>query len=169
MPVAPSNKETSGFTYDGVRAGRNIKAGLSRRAAFTRPLPLEDVAFFIKHIDNDTVEYQCDPTDKSSLRGFVSIVLAAALILLIGYGPRAWVRQSGYRTVELSRQVKALKMMQDQLTVRQGRLGNLRRVAELAAKEGFVEPGPEDYAWQDQTIPPANANNALAQLLLEGD
>ncbi len=168
-PEAPSNKQVNGFTYDGVRAGRNIRAGLSRRAACTRPLPLEDVAFFIKQIDNDRVEYRYDPADKRSLRGFVGFGLAAALILLIGYGPRAWVRQSGYRTAALSRQVEELKMVQGQLTVRQGQLGDLRRVADLAAKEGFVEPKPEDYAWQDRTVPPANADNALAQLLMEGD
>lgn len=168
-PAAPSNKKVDGFTYDGVRAGRNIRAGLSRQAGFTQPLPLEDVAFFVKRIDNDEVEYRCDPADKRSLLGFVSLGLAAALILLIGYGPRAWIRQSGYRTAELNRQVKELTMVQRQLTVRRGQLAHPQRVKELAAQQGFVEPSPEDYFWQDRTVPPANPGNALAQLLTEGD
>ena len=168
-PEAPSNKWAGGFTYDGVRAGRNIRAGLSRRAGATRPLPLEEVAFFVKQIDNDKVAYRSDPADKRSLRGFVSLGLAAALTLLIGYGPRAWIRQSGYRTAELNRQVRELTMVQRQLTVRRGQLAHPQRVKELAAQEGFIEPRSEDYLWQDRTLPPASMDNALAQLLTEGD
>ncbi len=168
-PEAPLKKQVDGFTYDGVRAGRKIRAGLSRRAAFTRPLPLEEVAFFVKRIDNDKVQYRYDPVDKRSLRSCLCLGVAAALTLLIGYGPRAWTRQSGYRAAELSRQIEELKMVQGQLTVRQGQLGDLRRVAELAAREGFVEPKPEDYTWQDRTVPPENTDNALAQLLVGGD
>jgi hypothetical protein len=169
MPEAPSAKQVSGFTYDGVRAGRKLRAGLSRRAACTRPLPLEDVVFFIKNIDNYAVEYRYDPTDKRSLRRLVGCGLAVALTLLLAFGPRAWVRQSGYRTAELSRQIEELRIVQDHLTVRQGQLADLRRVADLAAKDGFVEPRPGDYAWQDRTVPPVNPDNALAQLIAEGN
>ena len=168
-PEAPSTLQVSGFTYDGVRAGRKLRAGLSRRAACTRPLPLEDVAFFIKDIENDAVEHRYDPSDERSLRGLLGCGLAVALALVILFGPRAWVRHSGYRAAELSRQIEELQVVQDQLTVRQGQLGDLRRVADLAAKDGFIEPRPGDYAWQDRTVPPASPDNALALLLLEGN
>ncbi len=168
-PEVPSNIEVRGFTYDGVRAGRKLRAGLSRRAASTRPLPLEDVAFFIKDIENNGVEHRYDPSDERSLRGLLGCGLVLALTLLMLFGPRAWVRHSGYRAAELSRQIEELQVVQDQLTVRQGQMGDLRRVADLASKDGFIEPRPGDYAWQDRTVPPANPDNALALLLAEGD
>ena len=68
---------------------------------------------------------------------------------------------------KLSQQIEQLRVVQDQLTVRQGQLGDLRRVAELAALEGFREPAPGEVEWQDRTVPPAEPNNALAQLLAE--
>lgn len=168
-PETLLKKHVGGFIYDGVRAGQKLRAGLSRRAVCTRPLPLEDVAFFIKPISNDTVEHHCDPSDRRSLRGFLGFGLVLTLTLLLAYGPRAWIRQSGYRTAGLNRQIEELKIVQDQLTVRQGQLGDLRRVAELASLEGFSEPKPEDYTWQERTVPAANPDNALAQLLVEGE
>jgi hypothetical protein len=39
------------FLYDGVAAGREVRAGLARRSASVRPLPMEDLCFFVKPID----------------------------------------------------------------------------------------------------------------------
>ena len=50
----------SGFTYDGVRAGRAIRTGLSRRSAASRPLPMEQVCLYVKAIDNSGVRRRTD-------------------------------------------------------------------------------------------------------------
>lgn len=157
----------AGFVYDGVCAGRAVRAGLSRRPAGGRPLPMEDVAFFVKDIDNSGLRRQADP---SARRGWSRMIAGGGLVLLfmiLCFGPRAWLRHSGYRQATLIEQRDELLKQQRTLQVSHERLTDLRRVGELAQAQGLAAPGPDRIAWQDLTIEPVDDDRALAQTFLE--
>ena len=157
----------AGFVYDGVAAGRAVRAGLSRRSAGGRPLPMEGVAFFCKEIDNSGLRRDADPAARS---GWVRMISTGAVLLLIAiacFGPRAWLRHSGYRQASLIEQRDELLKTQRQLLVSHEQLTDLRRVEQMAATQGLEAPGPERVAWQDLTIEPVDSDRALAQSFLE--
>lgn len=137
-----------GFVYDGVRCGRALRAGLSRRSAFGQPLPMEELGLYVKSVDNAGVRRRSAPEGKkhwTRMVGVSSLLLAA---LAFGYGPRAWLRQSGYRIAEMTEKRQALVENQDHLRVRHARLSGLDRVGELAAQRGLIAPAVENYTWQ---------------------
>jgi hypothetical protein len=153
-----------GFVYDGVRAGRAIRAGLSRRPASSRPLPMEEVALFVKSIDNSQLRRKPDPKGKTAWRQWVGVGCLVFFTLVAGYGPRAWLRHAGYRQAQQEGRYQALFEINRQLKVRESMLTDLRRVAELASARGLTAPPPERFAWQDRTIPPADGAGVLAQV-----
>lgn len=63
VPPGPREPRARGFVYDGVRVGRAMRAGLSRRSASSRPLPMEDVSFYIKSSSASQLRRRCDPGD----------------------------------------------------------------------------------------------------------
>lgn len=168
-PVAIPTHSPSprGFVYDGVRAGPAVRAGLSRRQTASRPLPMEEVALFIKDIDNSLVRRKPDPRGKSAWLRFVVSGAMILMVVLLSSGPRAWLRHSGYRQAEMERDYQQLLEFNQQLKVRQAMLSDLQRISVLAAEQGFVEPPTDQFEWQDRTINP-DANSALAENNLGG-
>jgi len=153
---------SSGFTFDGVRAGRAIRAGLSRRSAATSPMPMENVYFHVKGLDNSKRRRRIDPAEKSALSRYVIGGFVAVVVVLAAFGPRAALRQSGYRIEQLSKQQQSLKEINHQLTMRQAVLSDVRRVTALAEARGLATPPPERYAWQNRTITPLTGSSELA-------
>jgi hypothetical protein len=158
--VAPDRERP--FVYDGVRAGRALRAGLSKRAAFSRPLPMEDVYFHIKELDNRDIRRQSDPADKTAWARFVGAGLLGLTLVILTFAPRPLLRHSGYRLENLQQRHQALASIQGQLMVRQEMLSDLRRVATLAGKQGLSQTPPERFAWQNQTTPPLSGTGELA-------
>ena len=152
-----------GFTFDGVRAGRAVRAGLSRRPAAASPMPMEDVYFHVKELDNSKCRRRADPAEKSALRRYVIGGFVAVVFVLAAFGPRAVLRQSGYRLERLSKQHQSLKEINHQLTMRQAVLSDVRRVTALAEARGLAAPPPERYAWQNRTITPLAGRSELAR------
>ena len=151
-----------GFTFDGVRAGRAIRAGLSRRLAAASPMPMEDVYFHVKVLDNSKRRRRIDPAEKSAWLRYVIGGFVAVVVVLAAFGPRAALRQSGYRLEQLSKQHQSLKEINHQLTMRQAMLSDVRRVTALAEAKGLAAPPPERYAWQNRTITPLMGRSELA-------
>ena len=151
----------SGFTYDGVRAGRAIRAGLSRRSAASRPLPMEQVCLYVKSIDNSGVRRRTDVAEKRIWTKVVALGFLLVGLVLLAYGPRSGVRQSGYRLEDLEKQKQALLEVNRQLRVRQAMLSDLKRVSKLAAERGFRAPPPDRFDWQNRTISPAEGGGEL--------
>ncbi len=151
-----------GFTFDGVRAGRAIRAGLSRRLAAASPMPMEDVYFHVKGLDNSKRRRRIDPAEKSAWRRYVIGGFVAVVVVLAAFGPRAALRQSGYRLEQLSKRHQSLKEINHQLTMRQAMLSDVRRVTALAEAKGLAAPPPERYAWQNRTITPLMGRSELA-------
>jgi len=137
-----------GFVYDGVRCGRALRAGLSRRSAFGQPLPMEELGLYVKSVDNAGVRRRSAPEGKKYWSRMVGVSSLLLVVLAFGYGPRAWLRQSGYRIAEMTEKRQALVENQDHLRVRHARLSGLDRVGELAAQQGLIAPAVENYTWQ---------------------
>ncbi len=138
-----------GFVYDGVRCGRALRAGLSRRSAFGQPLPMEELGLYVKNVDNAGVRRRSAPEGKKYWSRTVGAGGLMLVVLAFGFGPRAWLRQSGYRIAEMTEKRQALVENQDHLRVRHARLSGLDRVSELAAAQGLIAPAVENYTWQD--------------------
>lgn len=157
-----------GFVYDGARCGRALRAGLSRRSAFGRPLPMEEVGLHVKRIDNSGVRRRSNPEGKREWSRKVRLGALLLLIFAVGYGPRAWLRQSGYRIAEMTQTRQKLIENQDHLRVRQARLSGLDRIGELAAERGLVAPSVENYTWQGRGMAEEPTDQELAEAFLGG-
>lgn len=155
-----SSLPASGFVYDGVRAGRAVRAGLSRRSAGSRPLPMEEIAFFVKDVNNSGLRRASDPADRNAWARMVAIGCLLLLTAVLCFGPRAWLRHSSYRQNELAEQREELLRTRQQLLVKHAQLTHLDRVTDLAAAQGFTKPALENYFWQKPT---AADDSALAR------
>jgi hypothetical protein len=163
------DESARGFVYDGVRCGRALRAGLSRRSAFGRPLPMEELGLYVKEIDNSGVSRRSSVERKIEWRRMVGFAGVLLVIVALGSGPRALLRQSGFRVDELAAQRQELIEKQDQLRVVQAQLSGLDRVGELAAARGFVAPSVENYTWQDRGISAEPSDNEFAGAYMGSD
>lgn len=150
------------FVYDGAAVGRAARAGLSRRPVSSRPLPMENVYFHVKKLDNSNLRRRSDPKDKVVWSRLVVGGMLGLVMMILTFAPRPLLRQSGYRLEKLSEKHEALVEIQDQLRVRQARLSDLRRVVDLAGRQGLEQTPPERFAWQNRTIPPVSQEDELA-------
>jgi hypothetical protein len=139
---------STGFVYDGAAAGRALRAGLSRRFARALPLPMEEVLLYVKSIEGQHVRRAADPADKRAWRRMVGYGALAVLVLVITFGPRAWLRHSSYRQAELIEKRTELREIQDHLRVRHAQVSDLRRVMARAATAGLQAPTTDRYVWQ---------------------
>jgi hypothetical protein len=158
-----SYRRTRGFVYDGARAGRALRAGLSQRTAASRPLPMEEVCLYVKDIDNSQTRRQADPSDRRAWLRLVALGFVAVILTLATHAPHTLLRQSGYRLEKLHEQYQAIAEINEQLRVRHAMMSDPRRITELAAKSGLTDTPPERFAWQDRTVPPVGEAGEVAQ------
>jgi hypothetical protein len=123
---------------------------------------MEDVYFFIKELDNTHIRRQSDPADKAMWARLVGAGLLGLMLVIVTFAPRPLLRHSGYRLETLHQRHQALASIQGQLMVRQEMLSDLRRVAELAGRQGLSQTPPDRFAWQNQTTPPVSREGELA-------
>ena len=142
----------TGFVYDGAQAGRALRAGLSRRFARTLPLPMEEVLLYVKTIEGQHVRRSADPADKRAWRRMVGYGALGVLVLVMAFGPRAWLRHSSYRQAELLEKRTQLHEIQDHLRVRHAQVSDLRRVMARAASAGLQAPATDRYVWQSTPL-----------------
>ena len=160
----PTNSSASaGFVYDGVLAGRDVRAGLSRRSAAVAALPMEDICFYVKEIDNSRLRRKVDPADKRMMGRLIVLGIIVVVFCLTSFGPVAAKRQSGYRLQSLNNQYQKLRMVNSQLKDHQAKLSNVQRVQKLAKARGLAAAPPERYAWQDHAITPSSGGSELAR------
>ena len=141
----------------GWRDPRTVETALGRAEGGARgaepgrgsamPVEIGGAVIYQKRFDNGDVHYRHDPRDRASLRWHVSVGLFVALMLLLAFGPRLWVRHSGYRQAELTAKVNRLVAVRDQLKYEKGRREGLARVAELAQELGLRQTEENSYMW----------------------
>ncbi len=128
---------------------------------------MEDVALFVKDFDNSGLRRAADPSARRAWARMIAVCGLLLLIVMACFGPRAWLRHSGYRQAELAAERQEMDGLQRQLQVRHERLSDLRRVARMASARGLVTPGAESVAWQNLTIPPDGDEGVLAGSFVE--
>jgi hypothetical protein len=128
---------------------------------------MEEVTLFVKNIDNSQVRRKADPRGKAAWLRFVVSGTMILLALLVSSGPRAWLRHSGYRQADMEKEYQALLEINRQLKVRQAMLSDPQRISVLAAAEGFVEPPPDQFDWQDGAGAPAESSEMAANRVVE--
>ena len=109
---------------------------------------MEELGLYVKNVDNSGVRRRSAPEGKKFWGRSVAVSGVLLVVLAFGFGPRAWLRQSGYRIAEMTEKRQALVENQDHLRVRHARLSGLDRVGELAAQQGLIAPAVENYTWQ---------------------
>ena len=161
VPVRP-DAEIQEFYYDGVAAGREVRAGLSRRSAATRPLPMEDICFFVKAIDNSRLVRVVDPHSRRECLGFIACVTAVFFLALLYIGPGVAILRTGYRVEDLKKEHETLAESSRQLQVKEAALRDPQRIYSIASgRLGLAAPAPEQVVW-----PEANGNSPSARELL---
>ena len=115
---------------------------------------MEQVCLYVKSIDNSGVRRRTDVAEKRIWTKVVALGFLTVGLVLLAYGPRSGIRQSGYRLEKLEKQKQALLEINRQLRVRQAMLSDLKRVSKLAADRGFSAPPPDRFDWQNRTISP---------------
>lgn len=130
------------------------------------PIGIEGTMLYQKSIDNSTVHYKHDPSDRDALRRYVSLALFVVLMVCAFSAPRIWVRHSGYRQAELNQKIEQLAVVRDRLKVTKGRLEDLRRVAVFAELIGLQETEESNYTWFAPSETGAAGRPEVAQLLV---
>lgn len=108
-----------------------------------RPLPAEDVYFFIKKIDNGRVVREADPAArkrawKAGLKGF-----AAASVMILFLAPRALDMVTGYRIHMLAREHERLVNDKAVIELQEAQLRSPDRLEQLARELHLVNPDPK--------------------------
>jgi len=142
------SSRSDGFVYDGVRAGRALRAGLSRRSAYGRALPMEEVCFYVKRIDNSQLRRPSDPKDRRNWARTIAGGLALLFLATVCFGPRVWLRNNGYQLAALNEQREELTEIERHLRVRHAQLSDLRRVSIVASSMGLESPEASRYTWE---------------------
>lgn len=153
-----------GFYYDGVAAGRGVRAGLSRRAASTRPLPMEELCFFAKSIDNSRLVRVVDPGSKRECLGLTLAVGAACLMALLLAAPYLAMLRSGYRMEDAKKEHQALAETNRQLQVKEAELRDPQRIFRIAVGQlGMRAPRAEQVSWAESDRTPRDPGRLLAR------
>ncbi len=143
-----SSKET-GFYYDGVMAGREVRAGLSRRPAASRPLPMEEICFFVKPVDNSRLVRVLDPGSRwewAKVGGAVAAVFVMALLYVLPY---LFMLRAGYRIEDSKKQHQELVEAGRRLQVDQAALRDPVRIARQARALGMRPPTSAQVSYAD--------------------
>ena len=154
--------ERASFLYDGVAAGREVRAGLARRSAACRPLPMEDLCFFVKPIDNSRLVRLMDPHSKWEL---VKMLAGGLFVFVLALGylvPYLSVLRTGYRIEDLKKDNEDLVERGRALQVQEARLKNPKRIDQMARGLGLRKPTADQVVWADG-VAPANPSELVAQ------
>ena len=155
--------EAETFFYDGVAAGREVRAGLSRRSAATRPLPMEEICFFVKSIDNSRLIRVVDPGSRRECFGLIAFLGAVFCLALFYVGPDLAMLRTGYRIEDLKRQHEAMVESNRRLQVSEAALRNPQRIYSIARRNlGLNDPGPEQVVWPEGNSAEPGGSELLA-------
>jgi hypothetical protein len=138
QPVAPAGGE----------------AWASGRDAFQlRPLPSEDVYFYIKKIDNSRVVREADPAAfrRACRAGLKGAAVAALLICLLM--PRAFEMVAGYRIHALAAEHARLVNQRAIVNLEEAQLRSPDRLQQLARDLHLVTPDPQKVVMLNNAKP----------------
>lgn len=108
-----------------------------------RPLPNEDIYFYVKRIDNSRVLRQADPAANArgwKILGGASLTATLLICLLL---PNAYGLMAGYQMSSLQQENQRLITEQARLDLEEARLMSSQRLQEIANQHLLQSPRPE--------------------------
>jgi hypothetical protein len=127
------------------RAGQSevaARAAASIAGCRLRPLPNEDVYFFVKRIDNSRVLRQADPAAAGRCWRLAMAGVATAAVIVCVLAPNVYGLLAGRQIEALRAEQQKLKTERVALDLVEARLLSPERLQELAGKRDFVNPDP---------------------------
>ncbi len=129
----------------GERAETQARRAARQRAEVgrLRPFPNDDVHLFVKKIDNSRVVRADDPEAGKVCWRTVGGAGAAAALVIGMLLPAGYNLVAGYQIEDLRREQVRLQAQQSSLEVEEERLASPARLADLARKQQFLDPQPD--------------------------
>lgn len=112
-----------------------------------RPLPNEDVYFFVKRIDNSRVVREADPRARATSWKFLAGACTAAALLIGTLLPSAYGLLASHQLHSLQVENQRLVTERATLELEEARLLSPGRLEELAKMQKFVDPTPEKVVY----------------------
>jgi hypothetical protein len=112
-----------------------------------RPLPNEDVYFFVKRIDNSRVVREANPRENATGWKFLGGACAAAALLIGTLLPSAYGLLASHQLHSLQVENQRLITERATLELDEARLLSPERLEELARMQKFVDPTPEKVVY----------------------
>jgi hypothetical protein len=134
------------FMEAGAEARSEQQTRVVRVAAesyLLRPLPNDDVYFFVKRIDNSRVVRKADPKARKQswkARGASCLAAAGLIATLL---PSAYGLMANYQLHQLRQEHERLMGEQSRLELQEATLVSPERLQRLAKDEGFTDPTPD--------------------------
>ncbi|HEX8984351.1 MAG TPA: hypothetical protein VF767_02930 [Bryobacteraceae bacterium] len=108
-----------------------------------RPLPSEDVYFYLKKIDNSRIVREADPVARKRAWKAGAKGLAAASLLILLLMPKALGMVAGYHVHKLAQEHEQLLNERSALALEEARLVSPERLEQLARELKLVNPDPK--------------------------
>ncbi|MBX5495865.1 MAG: hypothetical protein IRZ15_11080 [Bryobacteraceae bacterium] len=124
-----------------------------------RPLPNEDVHFFIKKIDNSLVVREADPQARTACVHSIAVACIVAVLVIAMLLPGAYGLLAGYQIERLKKENEELQAMAKSLEIREAELVTPQRLEELAKIQRLVDPAPDKVVYLEGSTQDAVAMN----------
>jgi hypothetical protein len=124
-----------------------------------RPLPNEDVHFFIKKIDNSLVVREADPQARTACVHSIAVACIVAVLVIAMLLPGAYGLLAGYQIERLKKENEELQAMARSLEIREAELVTPQRLEELARIQRLVDPAPDKVVYLEGSTKDAVAMN----------
>lgn len=136
--------------------GARIETGSIARVAMPaaedfvlRPIPNEDIYFFVKDIDNARVVRQADPQARGAAWRLIMSGGLAVMLLIGVLLPSAAGRIAGYQLESLRQEQQKLLAERSAYELEEARLLSPERLEQIARSQMFVDPAPQKVVYLD--------------------
>ncbi len=114
-----------------------------------RPVPNDDIYFFVKPIDNTRVVRVADPASNRACWKLFGQSLAGVALIGFLVAPALIERLGGFQIESLRQDQRQLQVEDAQLELQETVLRGPARVAQMAASEQLVDPAPGNIVYLD--------------------
>ena len=108
-----------------------------------RAFPNEEIYLWVKEVDNSRVVPRANPKETGACWRFIGSACLGVVLLVGVLVPIAYNLLGGYQIHGLEKQRETLLQERSELELREARLVNPARLAELARIQQLVDPAPE--------------------------
>ena len=131
-----------------VYAQADSRAARSAEDTFVlRPIPNQEIYFYVKQIDNSRVVRESDPAQRNACWKLIVSAGATAILLIGVLLPSAYGLLAGYQIQALKQEQTRLMTERSVLELEEARLLSPARLEELAKIQSFIDPAPQKVVY----------------------